>query len=244
MLFDPPARPGLAKRAIARIASSYVVAGRPRLFRNIIVHPTQEMRDPDGAFFRGGPDWPRFNAQTFARHCWGTIPRAIDRPPLPCRPDWPYFDPQFLPLFWPHLGIDPHLSPPELDAELARLAATHAPLPHQVLAAQDSGFWCGPISLHFGHMVADFSMRIAASSRSDPAAPLVFSLPPLREPDPPPFFWQIIDHLGVERARVLLLRQPTRFRRLYVLPQAERPFGGGPNRRHLDVLDALTRPGC
>src|SRR5207244_11081817 len=59
---------------------------------------------------------------------------------------------------------------------------------------------------------------------------------------PLPFFWQIIDHLGVDRRRVMLVRKPTRFGRLSVLPQAERRFGGGPSRRHLRLMDAITAP--
>ena len=89
-------------------------------------------------------------------------------------------------------------------------------------------------------MVADFSMRIAASNRIDSGTPLLFSLPPFRAPEPPAHFWQIIEHLGVERRRVLLVRTPIRVGRLYVLPQAERPFGGGPTRRHLALMDAIT----
>jgi hypothetical protein len=89
-------------------------------------------------------------------------------------------------------------------------------------------------------MVADFSMRIAGSSRVDGATPLVFSLPPFRDFEPPPYFWDIIDHLGVDRRRVLLVRKPTRFRCLSVLPQAERPAGGAPSRRHLRLMDAIA----
>lgn len=240
MLFDPLRKLGIAERTVARIAGLPPIADRVRLFRNILVHPTQEMRDPDGAFFRGGPDWPRFAMQILVRHCWGAIPRPIDARPLPARAEWPYFDPRFLPVFWPHLGIHPGLSAPELEREASRLAASQAPLANQTFDTVDAGIWGGPISLHFGHMIADFGMRIAASNRIDPEMPLVFSLPPFREPEPPAHFWQIIDHLGIDRGRVLLVRTPTRFARLYVLPQAERPFGGAPTPRHLAFLDAIA----
>lgn len=225
---------------MARVAALPAIAERLRLFRDIIVHPTQEMRDPDGAFFRGGPDWPRFGLQVLVRHCWDAVPRVIDQEPLPARDEWPYCDPLLLASFWPHLGVDPGLSPPAQRRLMAELAASHAPLPEQVFDSAEAGIWCGPISLHFGHMVADFGMRIAASSQVEASTPLVFSLPPFRYPEPPPHFWQIIDHLRVDRRRVLLLRKPARFRRLYVLPQAERPFGGGPTPRHLDLIDAIT----
>src|SRR5713226_189279 len=65
-----------------------------RTFRNILVHSTQEMNDPDGAVFRGGPDWPHFKTQIFARHCRGAIARPVDSAPMPALPEWPYYDPQ------------------------------------------------------------------------------------------------------------------------------------------------------
>jgi hypothetical protein len=213
---------------------------RLRLFRNVLVHPSQEMRDPEGAFFRGGPDWPRFGTQILARHCRGAIPRPIDTKPLPARSEWPYFDPQFLPLFWPQLGIDPRLSPQDRQRAIAGLAETYAPLPHQGVDAVDAGIWCGPISLHFGEMTSVFGMRIAGSTRADGVTPLVFSLPPFRHLEPPRFFWDMIDHFGVDRGRVLLIRTPTRFDRLYVIPQAERLYGGGPHPRHLLMMDEMT----
>jgi glycosyl transferase family 61 len=240
MPFEPPRKLGIAERIVTRIAALPPIAERRHLFRNILVHPTQEMRDPDGAFFRGGPDWPRFGMQILVRHCWGAIPRPIDARPLPARSEWPYFDPRYLPIFWPHLGIEPRLSPPELEREASRLAASQAPLPEQTFDTVDAGIWCGPVSLHFGHMIADFGMRIAASSRIEADMPLVFSLPPFRQPDPPAHFWQILGHLGIDPRSVLLLRKPNRFRRLYVLPQAERPFGAGPSWRHLAFMDAIA----
>jgi hypothetical protein len=214
-----------------------------RSFRDIMVHPTQEMRPPDGAFFRGGPEWPHFSTQIFARHCRGALPKPVDSRPLAARAEWPYFDPRFLPDFWPHLYGDAQPAPQDCRGGMPGLADAHAPASDQVIEAMDAGMWCGPITLHFGHMVADFSMRIARSSRADAAAPLVFTLPPFRDFAPPPYFWDIIDHLGVDRRRVLLVRKPTRFRRLSVLPQAERPVGGGPSRRHLRLMDAITGSG-
>jgi len=132
------------------------------------------------------------------------------------------------------------LSPRDLERGIVRLALLHAPLPAQQLERVEAGMWCGAISLHFGHMIADFAMRIAASNRFDREIPLVFSVPPFRDPEPPSHFWQIIDHFGIERQRVLLVRTPTRFGQLYVVPQAERPFGGGPSRRHLNLMDAIS----
>ncbi|HEX2151896.1 MAG TPA: glycosyltransferase family 61 protein [Stellaceae bacterium] len=169
---------------------------RVRTFRNIVVYPTQELLRhlSGGAFFRGGPDWPRFPTQIYARHCWNLIPRPVDSRPYRAEP-----------------------------------ASDRI----------ERGIWCGPVSNHFGHMVADFGMRIALSSRLDPVTPLVFSIAP-DAPEPPAFFRQILDHLGVDQRRILLVRHPTRFGELLVAPQAERRFGGRPARRHLRMMDALT----
>ena len=172
-------------------------SGLVKRFRNIVVHPSQELLRhlSGGAFFRGGPDWPHFHAQVYARHCWKLIPRPIDSRP--------------------------------------------ARVPEPINRAEH-GIWCGPVSNHFGHAIADFGMRIAASSLFDPAVPLVFSVSDSPEAEPPSFFWQILDHLGVDRSRVLLVRSPTRFERLLVVPQAERRWGGGPSREHLRLMDAIT----
>lgn len=172
---------------------------RVKTFTNIVVYPSQEVLRhlSGGAFFRGGPDWPHFSAQIYARHCWKLLPRPVDSRPNPS------------------------------DSALERA---------------DRGIWCGPVSNHFGHMVADFGMRIAVSNRLDPTTPLVFSIAAEGDAAPPPFFWQILDHLAVERDRVLLVRRPTRFSELRVVPQAERRFGGGPAPGHLRLMDALTGP--
>ena len=205
-----------------------------RTFENVIVHPAQEMFHPPGTFFRGGPEWPHFAWQTFARHCWGSIPRPVDSKPFSAQPDWPYFDPR--------LYSDPQLSSPERWRAMRSLADTEPHRSDQPVETADTGLWCGPITGHFGHMIADFGMRIASSSRIDATTPLVFSFWPLADAEPPPFFWQILDHLQVDRSRIMLIRKPTRFARLSVLPQAERRHGGGPSRRHLRMMDSIAGP--
>jgi glycosyl transferase family 61 len=173
------------------------VGSAVKTFANIVVHPSQEVLRhlAGGAFFRGGPDWPHFAAQIFARHCWQLVPIPVDSRPYP------------------------------------------APGP---VEEADRGIWCGPVSNHFGHMIADFGMRIAASARLDDSARLVFSLWPEPAAEPPEFFWQLLGHLGVARDRVLLVRRPTRFSRLSVVPQAERRFGGAPSRAHLALMDEIA----
>lgn len=200
----------------------------PRSFSQIVVHPTQELPHPTG--FRGGPDWPHFDRQIFARQCWGAFPKPVDWRPHPAEPEWPYFDrqrylnPQFsVRRRWGALLPDRRPRPPDRGLDTA-----------------GSGIWCGAVYEHFGVMIADYGMRLAASGRLDPSLPLVFSIFPMPQYQPEPFFWQIVDHFGIDRSRVMLVRKPTRFGRLSVVPQAERPDGGGPNRRHLRLMDEIT----
>ncbi|MFD0934367.1 glycosyltransferase 61 family protein [Methylobacterium trifolii] len=105
--------------------------------------------------------------------------------------------------------------------------------------ALDGGVWCGFVDLHYGHMIAEFGMRIVQAAYLDPHLPLVFSLPEGFSLPLPSFFWEIIDVLGVARTRLVFVREPLRVRVLHVYPQAERLYGGGPSARHLDLLDRL-----
>src|SRR5581483_5852187 len=68
----------------------------------------------------------------------------------------------------------------------------------------------------------------------------IFGMWPLPDRQPPPVFWQMLEHLGVDAGRVMLVRKPTWFARLSVVPQAERPYGGLSSRRHLRLMDWIT----
>lgn len=119
-----------------------------------------------------------------------------------------------------------------------RPTSVAAPAAHLATAT-----WCGPVVRHFGHAVADYGMRLAASARADPTQPLLFGIEPMAGQEPPGFFWEMLDHYGVARSRVVLLRETTVVRELHVFPQSERRRGAGPSWRHLDFLDAiLPRP--
>lgn len=109
-----------------------------------------------------------------------------------------------------------------------------------VEAQAEIGLWCGPVSPHYGHMIADFGMRIATASRFDRTTPLVFSAGPAAMGPPPAFFWGLVEHFGVDRGRICLIERPTLFRTLLVPPQAERLDGPPPSRAHLDVMDEIV----
>lgn len=54
---------------------------RPRLFENIVVHPTQNILRPPFMLFRGGPEWPRFWLQGSVRHCRYRLGVPLDHKP-------------------------------------------------------------------------------------------------------------------------------------------------------------------
>jgi len=119
------------------------------------------------------------------------------------------------------------------------LPVDRAPRPVSAEARHGEGVWCGPVCDHYGHAIADFGMRIAASAERFPDVPLVFCRGEDEGP-PPAYFWAILDQLRVPRERALVLSRPAAFERLHVLPQAERMGGGAPSAAHLDLMDRLT----
>lgn len=137
----------------------------------------------------------------------------------------------------------------------SRIAARHCRLPIAVpldirprrdgaapAHREAAGIWCGPMTRHFGHAVAEFATRIAWSSRlARRDLPLVFSAAPADDA-PPAFFDQLLAHYGVAPERVRIVTAPTRFDRLDVFPQAERLFGGVPDPGYLALLDEIAGP--
>lgn len=122
----------------------------------------------------------------------------------------------------------------------------HRPEVPAVSREIDEAQWCGPIWAHFGHMVAEFGMRLLPSVLNGCPAPILFSGFPAdryrndadRLQAAPSFFRSIIEYAGVERDRLIVEPDGLRIRTLFVEPQAEQLYGPGPNERHLDMLDA------
>ena len=106
-------------------------------------------------------------------------------------------------------------------------------------------FWCGFVQKHFGHQLAEFSMRIIPSRHMEPKAKLIFAT----GADPiPPWFGDMMTWCGVAAPDVLLLRAPVLVERLHVVPQAEQLTETlAPAPGHLDVMDRVMarkeRPG-
>lgn len=104
--------------------------------------------------------------------------------------------------------------------------------------------WIGPIVRHYGHQVADFSMRILPSLLVDPDAKLLFATKPtlgiasLQEA--PAFFHEILRWFGATIQQCELVAEPVVVTRLDVHAQAEQLLGPGPGEGVLDALDHLT----
>ncbi len=103
--------------------------------------------------------------------------------------------------------------------------------------------WGGPIVRHFGHQVADFSMRLLGTAMKHPGVPMVFSSHPRMRitsvQDVPGFVRDVWEWCGISHQDILVVTEPTEARELVVEPQAEQ-IGHGPDHRHLDMLDDLT----
>jgi len=103
--------------------------------------------------------------------------------------------------------------------------------------------WCGPAVGHFGHQIADFGMRIAASAHFSEDEPLLFSVKNESDIENiPDFFYKILSHLGVSKDRVFFVSQPVCVGELSYYPQAERMGGGGPSPEHLDFMEKIIPP--
>lgn len=113
--------------------------------------------------------------------------------------------------------------------------------------------WGGGIVWHFGHQIADFSMRLLPTLVARPDAVVAFASHPRMGihaiDSAPTYFQEILNWFGVTPARVVLIDRPTLVEQLFVAPQAEqlsrpnpRNPGAevGPSAAHLDMLDELT----
>jgi len=125
-------------------------------------------------------------------------------------------------------------------------------VPPDVVAPQDvidePVAWSGPIVRHFGHQIAEFSMRLLPTLREWPDAVFAFGVKPefgiVSRDAAPPFFTEVLDWFGASPERIRIVSRPTVAARLLVAPQAEQ-FGMhgsevGPTSDHLDALDALV----
>ncbi|HAU94192.1 MAG TPA: hypothetical protein DCW59_17730, partial [Alteromonas sp.] len=89
-------------------------------------------------------------------------------------------------------------------------------------------YYGGPAFGNFGHFIAESIHRLAALPGAEQQADIskVLILPQLRrrlrifaKPLLPPNFYEILDYLGVDKSRVVLVDKPQRVENLWVAPQ-------------------------
>ena len=114
---------------------------------------------------------------------------------------------------------------PSLDHDLVPVSIDHA-------------FWGGPIANHFGHQIADFSMRILPSRFVDPAAKLVFFANLF---EPPQWFHEILRWADVGANDVFFAKQAHQFDALSVCEQPEQLWATQPSNDHLDLMDRFIQ---
>src|SRR5688572_16074608 len=143
-------------------------------------------------------------------------------------PAWPDFAHQVAARHW--RGSRRFDVEPEVAVPTDRLAGRHA--------------WAGPIVNHFGHQVAEFSMRIVPTLARWPEASFLFAAHPRaglrRMEDVPAFVRGILEWFGVPLSATRLITTPTMIDELVVCRQAEVMDGSLPDASHLDRMDELA----
>lgn len=101
--------------------------------------------------------------------------------------------------------------------------------------------WAGPTVNHFGHQLAEFSMRLIPTDLERPGVPFLFgfragrSFPDLERATT--WFRELLEWCGITQDRVIIVRGPVLARHLVVAPQAEQ-LDKGPSEAHLVRMDA------
>lgn len=108
-------------------------------------------------------------------------------------------------------------------------------LPKKIKGIQlHNAFWGGPIVSHFGHQIADFSMRILPSRFIQPDAKLVF-MSDLNKV--PLWFYEILHWTEVGIQDVFFTNEAFQFKELSVSEQSEQLWMTEPSCHHLDKMD-------
>jgi len=106
--------------------------------------------------------------------------------------------------------------------------------------------WGGALVNHFGHQIADFSMRLGPTLLEFPTARFIFAVRKGKSvksyDDLPEFFKGILQWFNISPDRLHVVDRPTVVERLVVAPQAEQLLcANGPDDQYLDYLDELIR---
>ncbi len=102
-------------------------------------------------------------------------------------------------------------------------------------------YWCGPIVLHFGHQIADFSTRIASYDISKKEFLYCFAVHPrsniVTVEDTPVYFREILEWFNIPLERVKIISKPILAKSLVCVPQQEQLANVSPHDDYLDKLD-------
>lgn len=104
--------------------------------------------------------------------------------------------------------------------------------------------WAGPTVRHFGHQVADYSMRLIPTLAEWPSAEFLFgfheSKSVLEFERAPDWLKDLLRWCGLPLSRAHAYRTAVLAQELRVVSQAEQVSGPGPSDAHLDLMDELT----
>lgn len=101
-----------------------------------------------------------------------------------------------------------------------------------------NAFWAGPICHHYGHQIADFSMRIIPTLATNPSANLLFGT---YKGMVPSWFEQIYRWFELSNDRITILNENCIIRSLSVCEQAEQIGFIGPTETHLAIMDEFIQ---
>ncbi len=101
-----------------------------------------------------------------------------------------------------------------------------------------NAFWAGPICHHYGHQIADFSMRIIPTLITNPSANLLFGT---YQGIVPSWFEEIYRWFGVSSDRIVILGEDCVIQNLSVCEQAEQIGFIGPTDSHLMIMDEFIQ---
>ena len=112
--------------------------------------------------------------------------------------------------------------------------------PDEILAG--ATVWGGMARRHFGHLVAEFTTRLAQSVAERPEDRFLFILDPgATAAEVPAHVWALLEWHGLDRRQVVFVERPVGVERLHVAAQGEQVNTVGPSGAYLDLLEANAR---
>ena len=105
-------------------------------------------------------------------------------------------------------------------------------------------YWCGPIVTHYGHMVAEFSSRIAMYNVENSDFLFCFAVHPRDNinsiEQAPIFFQEMLKWFRIPKERIFIVNKPIKAKTLVAVPEQEQ-LNEKPTEKLLNRLDFLTK---